>query len=175
MNVQRLALIAICTAIVAVFVAVIPIPILSTGGYTHPGAIAEVFISFAFGPIVGGIAAGLGAAIADVSLGYVSYAPVTLIAHGLFGTIVGVFGWKKPTSSKLLGCLLGGIALILVYFLASAFYFGSGVSVAASEIPFNIFQVGLSLIGLLLFTLVKRAYPQIENLGSEPDVRTRNA
>ena len=46
---------------VAALIAVIRVPIPATGGYTHPGAVAEVFIALAFGPVVGMIAAGFGA------------------------------------------------------------------------------------------------------------------
>ncbi|MCB8960037.1 MAG: ECF transporter S component [Ardenticatenales bacterium] len=49
---------AICIAIVAVLIRSIQVPFAPTAGYTHPGAIAEVFIALAFGPVVGGIAAG---------------------------------------------------------------------------------------------------------------------
>ena len=82
MNVQRITLLAVCIAIVFVLVFSVRVPIPATGGYTHPGAVAEIFVAMAFGPVVGGIAAGVGAAIADLALGYGSFAPLTLIAHG---------------------------------------------------------------------------------------------
>ena len=75
--------------------AVVPIPIPATGGFTHPGAVAEMFVAMAFGPIVGMVAAGIGAAIADLGLGYGSFAPLTLIAHGALGYLAGWLGWKK--------------------------------------------------------------------------------
>lgn len=168
MNVQRIALTAVCIAIVAVLVSSVPVPIAATGGFTHPGAIAEVFISLAFGPIVGAIAAGVGAAIADLALGYGSFAPLTLVAHGALGYLVGYLGWKKGINNMVIAWIVGGLALVAIYFLGGATLYGFGFAGAAAEIPFNLFQVGLGILGLLLYQLVKRAYPQLDQLGGKP-------
>lgn len=167
MNVRRIALLAVCIAIVAVLVASVPVPIAATGGFTHPGAIAEVFIALAFGPVVGAIAAGVGGAIADLSLGYGSFAPLTLVAHGLLGYLVGLIGWKKSLSNMVMGWIVGGLALVAVYFLGGATLYGFGFEGAAAEIPFNLFQVGLGVFGLALYRLVKAAYPQLEQLSGQ--------
>ncbi len=167
MNVRRIALMAVCIAIVAVLVAVVPVPIPATGGYTHPGAVAEIFVSVAFGPIIGMVAAGIGAAIADLVLGYGSFAPLTLVAHGALGFLAGYLGWKKGWGGMIAGWIVGGLALVAVYFLGEATVYGFGFAGAAGELPINLFQVGLGVLGLLLFELVKRAYPQIEQLGEE--------
>jgi len=152
---------------VAALIIVVPIPIPVTGGFTHPGAIAEVFISLAFGPIIGMIAAGLGAATADLLLGYASFAPLSLIAHGALGFLVGFIGWKKDLRWMVVGWLAGGLALILIYFLGEVTIYGMGVPVALVEVPINALQVSLGFLGIMLFRLVKAAYPQVEQLGGE--------
>ena len=43
--------------------------------------------------------------------------------------------------------------------------YGYGAAGAAAEVPINLGQVGLGILGILLFQLVKQAYPQIEQLG----------
>jgi uncharacterized membrane protein len=164
MQARTIAVMAVCIAIVAVLVAVVPIPIPGTGGYTHPGAVAEMFVAMAFGPLVGMVAAGVGAAISDLVLGYGSFAPLTLIAHGLLGLLAGWLGWKKGWGGMLIGWIIGGLALVGVYFLGEATVYGFGTAGAASEVPINLFQVGLGILGVLLFRLVKSAYPQIEQL-----------
>ncbi len=95
-------------AIVAVIVAIVPVPIPATGGFTHPGAVAEIFVALAFGPVVGLVAAGIGAAIADLALGYGSFAPLTLIAHGSLGLLAGYLGWKKGWGGMTWAGSLGG-------------------------------------------------------------------
>jgi uncharacterized membrane protein len=168
MNVQKIALTAVCIAIVTVLVAIVPVPIPATGGFTHPGAIAEIFVAVAFGPIVGGIAAGVGAAIADLVLGYGSFAPLTLIAHGSLGLLAGYLGWRKGWQGMLAGWIIGGLALVAVYFLGEATLYGFGVAGALTELPINLFQVGLGVLGIVLYELVKRAYPQIDQLAGKP-------
>ena len=173
MNAKRIVLIAVCIAIVAVVVSSVPVPIPATGGFTHPGAIAEVFIALAFGPLVGGVAAALGAAIADLALGYGSFAPMTFVAHGALGFLVGLLGWKKTTPQMLIAWIVGGLALVAVYFIGGATLYGFGVAGAATELPINLFQVGLGIVGLGLYKLVKGAYPQIEQLSAETSFAER--
>ena len=164
MQARTIAVMAVCIAIVAVLVAVVPVPIPATGGFTHPGAVAEMFVAMAFGPLVGMVSAGVGAAIADLVLGYGSFAPLTLIAHGALGLLAGFLGWKKGWGGMLVGWVVGGLALVAVYFLGEATVYGFGTAGALAEVPINLFQIGLGILGILLFQLVKSAYPQIEQL-----------
>jgi uncharacterized membrane protein len=165
MNARTVSLAAVCIAIVAVLVSIVPVPIPATGGFTHPGAVAEIFVAMAFGPVIGAVAAGVGGAIADLALGYGSFAPLTLIAHGALGLLAGWLGWKKGWGGMLIGWIVGGLALVAVYYIGEATVYGFGAAGAAAEVPINLFQVGLGVLGILLFQLVKGAYPQIEQLG----------
>jgi uncharacterized membrane protein len=173
MTTRRIALMAVSIAIVAVLVSSIPVPIAATGGYTHPGAIAEIFVALAFGPVMGGAAAAVGAAIADLALGYGSFAPLTFLAHGSLGVLAGYLGWKKGNSQMIIAWIVGGLALVAVYFVGEATVYGFGVAGAAAELPINLVQVGLGILGLLLYSLVKRAYPQIDQLGVSPTFEER--
>ena len=167
MNAKTIAVTAVCIAIVTVLVTSVPVPIAATGGFTHPGAIAEIFVALAFGPIVGLVSAGVGAAIADLVLGYASFAPLTLVAHGALGFLAGWLGWKKGWGGMITGWIVGGLALVAVYFIGGATLYGFGFAGAAAELPINLFQVGLGILGIVLLNLVKRAYPQIEQLTSD--------
>ena len=164
MNARTIAVTAVCIALVTVLVASVPVPTPATGGFTHPGAIAEIFVAMAFGPVVGMIAAGLGAAIADLVLGYGSFAPLTLVAHGCLGFLAGWLGWRKGWNGMLIGWVAGGLALVAIYFIGEATLYGFGVAGAGAEVPVNLFQVALGILGIVLYTLVKRAYPQIDQL-----------
>ena len=167
MTARRISLTAICIAIVTVLVAIVPVPIPATGGFTHPGAVAEIFVAIAFGPLVGAVAAGVGAAIADLVLGYGSFAPLTLVAHGSLGLLAGLIGHRKGWTGMVAGWIAGGLALVFVYFIGEATIYGFGIAGAVEELPFNLFQVGLGLIGLVVYQLVKRAYPQVDQLADE--------
>ncbi len=69
--------------------------------------------------------------------------------------------------------IAGGLSQVAVYFLGEATVYGYGIAGAAAEMPFNLFQVGLGILGLLLYQLVKRAYPQIDQLGTSPTFQER--
>jgi hypothetical protein len=73
----------------------------------------------------------------------------------------------------LIGWVAGGLALVAVYFLGEATLYGYGMAGAAAELPFNLFQVGLGVLGLALYQLVKRAYPQIDQLAGKPAFQER--
>lgn len=165
MNTIRLATTALAIAIVFVLVRVVQVPIPATGGYTHLGAVGEVFVAIAFGPVVGAIAAATGAALADLTSGFGTFAPLTFIAHGALGLCVGWLAIKKTWVSMLIAWIVGGLALVAVYFVGEATVYGFGVAGAAAEVPINLFQVGLGIVGILLYQAVRRAYPQIEQMG----------
>lgn len=164
MNTRVLTVTAASIAIIFVLVRVVQVPIPATGGYTHLGAVGEIFVAIAFGPVVGGVAAAVGAALADLTSGFGSFAPLTFVAHGALGVLAGWFALKKTTVGMIVGWIVGGLALVLLYFLGEATVYGVGVAGAAAEAPINLIQVGLGVLGILLFQAVKRAYPRLGDL-----------
>ncbi len=166
MSARSVSLTAVSIALVAVMVSAVRIPVAATAGYWHTGVIAEVFVATAFGPAIGAVAAGVGAAIADLLGGFVSFAPLTLIAHGSTGLLVGWLGWRKGTPGMVLGWVVGGLAQVAMYFVGEATVYGAGVAGAAAELVGNLVQVGLGVFGLALFRIVRQAYPQLDHLGS---------
>lgn len=167
MNARRVTTTSIGIALVVLFVYIVRIPVPATGGYWHTGAIAELFVAVAFGPWVGGIAAGAGAAIADLLAGYASFAPLTLIAHGATGVIAGWLGWRRGWAGMISGWVVGGLAQVAIYFIGEATVYQFGVAGAAVELIGNLVQVGLGIFGILLFIQVRRAYPQIVTMQGE--------
>ena len=166
MSARQVALTSTGIALVAVMVSAVRVPIPATGGYGHLGVIAEIFIATAFGPVIGGVASGVGAALADLIGGFGSFAPLTLVAHGSTGLLVGWLAWRKGWPGRISGWIIGGLAQVAIYFLGEATLYGFGAAGAAAELPLNLIQIGLGFFGLLLFSLVRQAYPQVEQLGS---------
>lgn len=169
MRARTLSITAVSIAIVFVFVRLIQVPVPATGGFTHVGAVAEIFIALAFGPIVGLIAAGAGAALADLTLGYAQFAPLTLVAHAALGFLVGLIGWKASRGRMLAAWLAGGAALVMVYFAGESLFptLYGGYAAALLELPVNLFQVSLGIVGLLLLRGTRAAYPQIDELAED--------
>lgn len=59
------------------------------GGYIHLGDGGVNFAAIAFGPWLGGVAGGLGTALADIAGGFGVWAVASFIIHGLQGVAVG--------------------------------------------------------------------------------------
>jgi uncharacterized membrane protein len=167
MRARMISVVAVSIALVTAVVFSVKVPIPATGGYTHPGAVAEVFIAVAFGPVVGAVASGVGAALSDLLSGYATFSPLTLVAHGSLGLLVGWMGWKRSWRMKILGWVLGGLALVAFYYVGEATVYGTGAAAALAEAPINLIQVSLGALGLVLYQLVKRAYPQLDLLTAD--------
>jgi uncharacterized membrane protein len=168
MSAQRITLTAVGIALVAVLIVLTPVPVTATGGYVHAGTIAEIFFAIAFGPIVGAVAAGVGGAIADLYLGFAAYAPLTLLAHGSLGFIAGRLGSGRSLLWQVVGWIIGGLLLVALYFVGQITFYGYTVANALVELPLNLLQVGLGVLGLALYQLVRAAYPPLDRLGRPP-------
>jgi uncharacterized membrane protein len=89
-NVEKLILTGLMTALVTVTTIVIPIPVPFTNGYVHPGD-SMVFMSvLLLGRGRGALAAGVGSAFADVVLGFFIWAPFTFVIKGAMAFIAGL-------------------------------------------------------------------------------------
>jgi uncharacterized membrane protein len=145
MQSKDIALRASFTALVFIATAIIPpIPISATGGYLNFGETVIYACALLFGGITGGFAGGVGAAMADIFLGFGSFAPITLIVKGIEGYVVGTMGKGKPLRSQALAVIVGGVILVVGYFVFEVALFG--LPAAVTEVPFNMLQAGVGLV-----------------------------
>ena len=162
-NPRTLATTAVMTALVLgltlIHIAQTPV------GYIHLGDIAVYFTAFAFGPWVGLVAGGLGAALADVISGWASFAPISLIVHGAQGFVAGWLTRDRPTPARLIaGVVAGSVILIVGYFAGESLIptFG-GPAYAITEVPWNAVQELVGSLGIALYVAVARAYPRLRH------------
>lgn len=164
-NTRRIAIVAVMIAAVAVFTRFIVIPIGT--GFFNFSDVAIYFAAFAFGPWVGLAAGGVGAALADISLGYSQFAILTFFAHGLEGLVAGYLGKDQPLSRMLLAWAAGTIVMVGLYFIGEYAVpaLWGGPPQALTEWPFNIVQnVAGGIVGIPLVVAVRRAYPPITRM-----------
>ncbi|MCE5258138.1 MAG: ECF transporter S component [Chloroflexi bacterium] len=155
------ALIAMLTAVTTVFTLLIRVPIPATQGYINFSDVATYFSGFSFGAVTGGIAGGIGAAIADLLGGYAQFAPLTLLAHGAQGLLAGLIGRKGTLPMLILGWAAGTIAMVGLYFLGEGLVYTTFAN-ALVEVPFNLLQnIAGGVIGIPLYYAVRKAYPAI--------------
>jgi len=110
---KKIVLASMLAALVFIATIIIRIPMPSIG-YINLGDCFVLLCGWILGPIYGGLAAGLGSAIADLSAGYVSYAPVTFVIKGLMAVVAYYLGVKLSKDKDKYGnnrILAVGIAL----------------------------------------------------------------
>ncbi|MFW9942293.1 MAG: ECF transporter S component [Candidatus Thorarchaeota archaeon] len=156
-----LSITAIFTALSFVITFWIQIPIPATGGYINIGDTAVMFTALLFGPIIGGIAGGVGPMLADIFSGaYIIYAPATLVIKGIEGFLIGLIANPKDcegrvSTADVFAVILGGFLIPVGYFIYEAFILGLGV-VAFAEVPGNCFQFIFAAFLSLLLTAASR-------------------
>ena len=160
-NALSISIIAIFTALNFVATYWIQIPIPATGGYINVGDIAVMFTALLFGPIIGGIAGGLGSMISDIFSPYIIYAPATLIIKGLEGFLIGLISNPKGRFGRIsyrdiLAVIIGGILIPFGYFIYEAFILGFGIAIALVEMPGNFFQFIAAAVFSIIFITASR-------------------
>lgn len=169
-NVLSVSIIGIFAALICVLTMIISIPIPATQGFINIGDAGVMFTGLIFGPFIGGIAGGVGSALADIFLGYVIYAPATLIIKGLEGFLIGIIANPKYYYMKLnyrdfLAVVVGGLTMVFGYFIYEILLWG--FASALYEVILNgIIQFGVAgVISLLLILSVRKSivqsFPQV--------------
>ena len=154
----QLSLSAVMAALVCVATLIIRIPN-PMGGYFNVGDVMIFVGALTFGPIVGGIAGGMGSALADF-FGYPQFVPFTLVIKGIEGLIAGTIANRKSPSKDTLAIILGGLEMIFGYFVTENYLWGFVGALA--EVPGNIGQiVAGGIIGLPIVLVLRIRLPEI--------------
>jgi len=155
-----ISMIGIFAALICVLTMIIAIPIPATQGFINIGDAGVMIAGLLFGPIIGGIAGGVGSALADILLGYTIYAPATLIIKGLEGFIVGLIAnpkknYKKLNYRDILAVVIGGLIMVFGYLIYETIIFG--FPAAFYEFILNAtIQFGVSVILAITFAKTVR-------------------
>lgn len=144
------ALSAVVGAAVAVATMAISIPI--GLGFLNFGEVVIYTAAFLFGGVVGGLGGGIGAAVADVILGFGFYAPITLVAKGIEGYVVGRLAGSS-TRSKAIAVAAGAPFMIVAYVIARAYFEGIPAALL-NELPMDIVQ---AVVGFVIAVPLSRA------------------
>lgn len=160
---------AIFAALVAAVTLTIAIPIPATSGYFNFGETLIYVAALLFGPFVGAIA-GAGASLADLLLGYGIFAPGTLVIKSVEGAIVGIIfiklykHIKNTTVCASIAITVGGLEMVLGYFLYEQIILGWPFVQALAEVPINIVQMVVGLIvAVPVMHAVRRIFPQLKS------------
>ncbi|MCR4429369.1 MAG: ECF transporter S component [Caldiserica bacterium] len=134
---------------------------INTGPSTYFN-LSEVIVftsSLLFGPMVGGLAGGVGAALADILLGFaLPWAPISFLIKGVEGLIVGGISslkWKNRTLGDGISVFLACPLMIGGYTLAVGLLYGWPASLVEFYTDIVQCSAGLALALPLTYTLRK--------------------
>ncbi|MFX0207314.1 MAG: ECF transporter S component [Candidatus Hodarchaeota archaeon] len=163
---REVALTATFTALVFLSTSLFYIALVSSTGFFNLGEAFVYLAALIGGPIVGAIAGGVGAALADGFLGYGMFAPATLILKGLEGFTTGsLYYFARNTRITIRRLILAvGTAFILLFSIyvttpllngvpESSVVQGSFV-LADQELSFKFPGLLLVLIALILSAII---------------------
>ncbi len=168
MGPREVSLSAVMIAATAALTMLISIPFPLTRGYFNLGDAMVMLSGLLLGARLGGIAGGVGSAIADVLLGFGYFAPMTLLIKGTEGFLTGLIGHNRTLPFRIAGVVAGAIAMLLGYFSVETPLYGIGAAIAELS-TINILQVTAgAIISLILIQLVLRAYPAIKSYAPPP-------
>lgn len=149
MNIKTIIKAALFAAIIFLFTRMIAIPIPQlSGAYVNLGDVAIFFAALFLGlPAV--LAAAIGSALADITLGSVIYAPATFIIKGLMAFIIVKLPHKKTAM------LFAELAMVVLYATYECFIYSPTAAIAG--VPLNLVQLGGSfIIAMALLPAFKR-------------------
>lgn len=157
----NLAVTAVFTALVCVATMIFSIYIPATKGFFNIGESMVFLSALFFGPFVGAFAGGVGAALADLLLGFPHYAPATIIVKACEGAVVGVLKKRNPKFSsrldwKFFTAILGIIAGLLLGWVGTAYFSGEAeLTVGTSSFMLYVpAEFWLFLGGITAFSIV---------------------
>lgn len=151
---QTFDLIISALLIALVFVATlflnIKLPITANGGLVHLGTGMLFIASILFGPKKGALAGAIGMGLFDLFSGWTLWAPITFVARGLQGYIVGKVAWMNDkngssTVLNLIGMIISIPFMIAVYYVGEGILYGNWIAPVAS-IPGDLVQNILGII-----------------------------
>ncbi|MFW9845263.1 MAG: ECF transporter S component [Candidatus Thorarchaeota archaeon] len=134
-NTIFVALLAVLTALTTIATVIIAIPFPTSTGFLNFGDVLVMLSGLLLGPAGGFIAGGVGSAMGDVVLGYIHFAPITLVVKGCEGLVVGAF-CRRARAAELLtvwdivGLVLASLVMMGGYFLAEIPLVGYGAALA---------------------------------------------
>lgn len=165
---RRLVMTALFAALTAAATAAVAIP-LPAGGYLNLGDTVVLLGAYLLGGGCGAAAGGIGAAIADVMLGAVLYAPATLVIKALMAALAAALyrafrrgGAALLVSGAAAECLMAG-----GYWVYEALFVVKSFAGAAINVPGNLVQGAFGLIvstalalALKKLAAVRREFPK---------------
>jgi uncharacterized membrane protein len=163
---------ALMTGLVLAVTLVVSVPISAVGQVFDMGDIMIFIAAWTFGPVIGGIAGGVGSAVSDALMpASAGFAPFTLVIKGLEGFSAGYIVKRYPSKVKeswiLASLIMVGGYFLTNFFLIAALYganssLNPGMISSIWELPFDIAQVVAGgMVGRPVSRYLKSSFPSL--------------
>ncbi|MGE7608945.1 ECF transporter S component [Peribacillus frigoritolerans] len=128
----------------------IKLPIAANGGLVHLGTAMLFIASILFGPKKAALAGAIGMGLFDIVGGWALWAPITIVARGLQGYIVGKIAWSKGRNGtsiafNVIATIVSIPFMIAIYYIGEGILYGNWIAPLAS-IPGDLVQNILGII-----------------------------
>lgn len=161
-------------SIALVFIATSTLNITIGTSLTNLGDAFIFICSALFGPFTGFLAGAFGSSLADFALGWGHTAIYTFIIKGLEGLVMGLLcNYIRKKEYKLsynflliIYGIISGLIMILGYFLAESFMYGT-MEAALAYIYTNVIQATLSIVVFLAVYNILIKVKMIKNISKE--------
>ena len=129
----------------------IKLPIKANGGLVHLGTAMLFIASILFGQKKGAVAGAAGMGLFDVVGGWLIWAPITIVARGVQGFIVGKIAWANGRKGdnlalNIVAMIISMPVMLAVYYIGEVILYNNWIAPLAS-IPGDIIQ---NLLGLIV-------------------------
>ena len=154
---------ALFASLTCVATMAVRIPIPATNGYANLGDAVVLLAAFLLGPLYGGLAAGIGSALADLFAGYAVYAPGTAVIKGLSAVVAALLLRQLEKRLKwayVPAAIVGEVVMVGGYFLYESTVLGYGLA-AVGSIPANTIQGAVGAVAGIALYLALRRVPEI--------------
>lgn len=145
----------------------IKLPISVNGGLIHLGTAMLFIVTLLFGPKKGAIAGAVGMGIFDLFAGWTLWAPITIVARGLQGYIVGKIAWSKGRkgenkAANLIAMIISIPPMIAIYYIGEAIIFKSFI-IPLTSIPGDLVQNVVGILVAIPLVVVLKKTPFFKN------------
>lgn len=129
----------------------IRLPISASGGLVHLGTAMLFIASILFGPKKGAFAGAIGMGLFDLMGGWALWAPITIVARGLQGYIVGKIAWANgrkgsSTAFNITATIISIPLMVAVYYIGEVILYANWIAPLLS-IPGDLVQ---NLLGIII-------------------------
>lgn len=125
------------------------------GGLTHMGTLVMFIISIKYGKYYGALSGAIGMTLFDLLSPWAAWAPGTFVVRIIAGYVFGLVAESKEgqgmsMTKNWLSLGLGGLVIVVGYFVFEALFLGSGLA-ALRSIPGNILQLVIASAGIFIY------------------------